>query len=384
MSRKDARLAELRARIRAVGPTAALAAQGRGAVLLDCREPEEVSGGTPPGSVVLSRAWLEVQVEARIPDSGTPVVVLCASGTRSLFVADALLQLGYTDVCNLEGGLDAWKAEGLPLAVPRALDAAQRERYGRHLRMPEVGEEGQLKLLDAKVLLVGAGGLGSPAALYLAAAGVGTLGIVDDDLVDRGNLQRQVLHTDARVGSPKVDSAVATLAALNPGVRVVPYRVRLDRENVDALVAGWDVVVDGADNFPTRYLLNDACLKHGLPNVHGSVFRFEGQLSVFWPAREGPCYRCVYPRPPPPELAPSCAEAGVLGVLPGVVGLLQAVEAVKLVLGVGEPLLGRVLHYDALGPRFTTLKVGKDPGCPWCARPFPGYADEYAESCASS
>ncbi len=381
MTRREKRMAELRESIPEVDVTAALALQAAGAVLLDVREPDEVAGGTAPGAIATGRGFMENRVEEAVADADATVLVMCAAGARSLFAAETLLGMGYTDVRNVAGGFNSWKQAGLPVEVPRVLDSAQRERYGRHLRMPEVGEAGQLKLLDSKVLLVGAGGLGSPAALYLAAAGVGTLGIVDDDVVDRSNLQRQVLHNDARVGTPKVDSAVATLTALNPSVTVRPYPLRLDVSNVDEVLPGYDVLLDGADNFPTRYLLNDACLKHGIPNVHGSVFRFEGQVSVFWPAREGPCYRCVYPEPPPPEMAPSCAEAGVLGVLPGVVGLLQAVEAVKLLLGVGRPLMGRLLHYDALGPRFTTLKVGRDPGCAWCGGEFPGYVN-YIETCS--
>ena len=382
MTRREKRLAELRATIAEVDVAAALALQAAGAVLVDVREPEEVAGGTAPGAVPTGRGFLESRVCEAVPDADTTVLVMCAGGARSLFAAETLLGMGYSDVRSVAGGFDGWKSAGLPVETRRVLDPAQRERYGRHLRMPEVGEAGQLKLLDAKVLIVGAGGLGSPAALYLAAAGVGTLGIVDDDVVDRSNLQRQVLHNDARVGTPKVDSAVATLTALNPTVTVRPYPLRLDVGNVDEVLPGYDVLLDGADNFPTRYLLNDACLKHGIPNVHGSVFRFEGQISVFWPAREGPCYRCVYPEPPPPEMAPSCAEAGVLGVLPGVVGLLQAVETVKLLLGVGRPLTGRLLHYDALGPRFTTLKVARDPGCAWCSGAFPGYVD-YVETCGA-
>lgn len=383
MSRSGQRLAALRATIPEVDPPTALALQQGGATLVDVREADEVAGGGPPGAHALGRGFLEQRIEAVVPDTGATVLLICAGGARSLYAAESLRSLGYRDVRSVAGGFNAWKDAGLPIEVPRGLGAAERERYGRHLRMPEVGEAGQLKLLDSKVLLVGAGGLGSPAALYLAAAGVGTLGIVDHDVVDRGNLQRQILHTDARVGSPKVDSAVVALSALNPGVRVRPYALRLDASNVDDILPGYDVLLDGADNFATRYLLNDACLKHGIPNVHGSVFRFEGQVSVFHPASEGPCYRCVYPEAPPPEMAPSCAEAGVLGVLPGVVGLLQAVEAVKLLLGVGRPLTGRLLHYDALGPRFTTLRIERDAACGWCGGAFPGYAEDYSEVCAS-
>ncbi len=381
MTRRERRIAELRETIPEVDARTALALQAGGAHIVDVREPDEIAGGTAPGALPLGRGFLEGRIEAAVPDPNATLLLMCAVGARSLFAAESLRHLGYVDVRNLAGGFDAWKAAGLPIEVVRGLNATQRERYGRHLRIPEVGEAGQLALLDSKVLLIGAGGLGSPAALYLAAAGIGTLGIVDHDVVDRGNLQRQVLHNEGRIGKPKVDSAVATLSALNPGISIRPYGLRLDAGNVDEILTGYDVVCDGADNFATRYLVNDACLKHGVPNVHGSVFRFEGQVSVFWPAREGPCYRCLYPEPPPPEMAPSCAEAGVLGVLPGVVGLLQAVEVVKLLLDIGRPLVGRLLHYGALGPRFTTLRVERDPGCGWCGGPFPGYAD-YAETCA--
>jgi molybdopterin/thiamine biosynthesis adenylyltransferase len=315
------------------------------------------------------------------------VLVLCAGGARSLFAAEGLRQMGYRDVRSVAGGFNAWKNASLPVEVPRVLSMAERERYGRHLVIPEVGEEGQARLLDSRVLLVGAGGLGSPAAFYLAAAGVGTLGLVDDDVVDRTNLQRQILHTEARVGTPKVDSARQALEALNPTIRVVGHRARLDSTNVERLFEGYDVVVDGTDNFPTRYLVNDACVRMRIPNVHGAVYRFEGQVSVFWPARPGapgPCYRCLYPEPPPPEMAPSCAEAGVLGVLPGVIGLLQAVETVKILLGIGEPLTGGLLQYDALASRFTRLRLERDPGCRLCAdgASFPGYV-EYGQACSA-
>jgi len=385
VSARERRIAELRRSLPEIAPREALRLQRQGAALIDVREPDEVAQGSPAGALRIVRGFLELSVEEEVPDLARPVLTLCAGGLRSLFAAHDLRELGYRDVRSIAGGFGAWKRAGLPVEVPRVLDQEQRERYGRHLAIPEVGEAGQVRLLESKVLLVGAGGLGSPAALYLAAAGVGTLGIVDDDVVDRSNLQRQVLHADARVGQPKVDSARQTLEALNPAVRVVPHRVRLDRTNVEQILAGHDVVVDGADNFPTRYLVNDACVKLRLPNVHASVYRFEGQLSVFWPARPtaaGPCYRCLYPEPPPPELAPSCAEAGVLGVLPGVMGLLQAVETIKLLVGVGQPLVGRLLQYDALSQRFTSLKLERDPDCRYCADgvPFPGYVD-YERSC---
>ncbi|HKJ22221.1 MAG TPA: molybdopterin-synthase adenylyltransferase MoeB, partial [Gammaproteobacteria bacterium] len=291
------------------------------------------------------------------------------------------------DVRSVGGGFNRWKNNGLPYEVPRQLDAGARERYSRHLLLPEVGEAGQLKLMDSKVLLIGAGGLGSPAAFYLAAAGVGTLGIVDHDVVDRSNLQRQILHTEDRVATPKVASARQALEALNPQVKVIGHETKLDKDNVEQILSGYDVVVDGTDNLPARYLINDACVKLGIPNVHGAVYRFEGQLTVFWPAngaRPGPCYRCMFPEPPPPEMAPSCAEIGVLGVLPGVVGLLQAVETLKLLLEIGDPLIGRILYYDALGARFSEFKVSPNPGCRYCSEgaEFPGYVD-YTQACAT-
>lgn len=388
MKAKDRRLAELKQSVPEVAPAEARALQQEGAVLIDVREPDEVAGGSPPGALRLVRGFLELRVEDEVPDKSSKVLVMCAGGVRSLFAAEGLQRLGYADVASVAGGFGRWKSEGLPMEVPRVLAAQDRERYARHLLMPEVGEAGQMRLLEGKVLLIGAGGLGSPAAMYLAAAGVGQLGIVDFDVVDRSNLQRQILHTDASTGTPKVASALRTLSAFNPTVRLVPHETRLSSANVEELFAGYDVVVDGSDNFPTRYLVNDACVKLGLPNVHGSVYRFEGQVSVFWPAdpaRRGPCYRCLYPEPPPPEMAPSCAEAGVLGVLPGVVGLLEAVETVKLLLGIGEPLVGRLLHYDALAARFTELSLRRDPACPYCGdgAQFPGYVD-YEAFCSSA
>jgi len=335
------------------------------AVFLDVREPDEYEQGTIPGSVHIPRGNLELQVEGRVPDRSVPIVVYCAGGVRSAFAAKTLAELGYEDVTSLAGGFNGWKDAGRPWAVPRALSPDQRNRYQRHLLLPEVGEAGQQKLLDAKVLLLGAGGLGSPAALYLAAAGVGTLGVVDMDVVDASNLQRQVLHNMERVGQRKVDSARETLEALNPDARVVPYDTRLGADNVLDIISGYDVVVDGTDNFPTRYLLNDAALLARVPVVHGSIFRFEGQVTVFAPY-EGPCYRCFVPEPPPPELAPSCAEAGVLGVLPGIIGSLQAMETIKLLLGLGDTLAGRLLAYDALEATFRTFRMQRDPACPAC------------------
>ncbi len=383
---RDRRLAELRESIPEVTPQEAWALAEDGSILIDVREPEEVAGGSPTGALRIVRGFLELQIEDRVPDINTPLVLMCAGGLRSLLAADDLRRLGYTNVRSVIGGFTRWKSEGVPIEVPGSLGTKQRERYARHLSIPEVGEKGQLALLDSNVLLVGAGGLGSPAALYLAAAGVGTIGIVDDDVVDRSNLQRQILHTDERVGNSKVESARKTLLALNPDITFNGYPVRLSSDNIDEIFAGYDLVIDGSDNFPTRYLVNDASVKLGLPNVHGSIFRFEGQVSVFWPGREnapGPCYRCLFPEPPPPELAPSCAEAGVLGVLPGVIGTLEAVEAIKILLGIGEPLVGKLIQYDALTARFTTLRIDRDPACRYCGTgEFPGYVD-YEHFCSA-
>jgi sulfur-carrier protein adenylyltransferase/sulfurtransferase len=331
-----------------------------GAVVLDVREPDEYEQGAIPGSVHIPRGNLESNIEGRIPDHDTPLVVFCAGGVRSAFAAKTLTELGYTDVVSVAGGFNKWKDEGREWRAPRTLSPEQRNRYQRHLLLPEVGEEGQLKLLDAKVLLLGAGGLGSPAALYLAAAGVGTIGIIDMDVVDDSNLQRQILHNVDRIGERKVDSAKKTLTALNPDVDVVTYDVRLGADNVMSILEGFDLVVDGTDNFPTRYLVNDASVKLGIPVVHGSIFRFDGMVTVFDP-RRGPTYRDMVPEPPPAEMAPSCAEAGVLGVLPGIIGSIQALEAIKLLLDLGDPLIGRLLTYDALEQSFRTYKVQVDP-----------------------
>jgi len=347
------------------GATAAEAVARPGTVVLDVREADEHEQGALPGAVHIPRGFLESQVENRLPDRDAPVVVYCAGGTRSAFAARTLGELGYTDVVSLAGGFNQWKNDGRPWETPRTLSPEQRNRYQRHLLLPEVGEAGQQKLLDAKVLLLGAGGLGSPAALYLAAAGVGTLGILDMDVVDESNLQRQILHNLDRIGDRKVDSAKKTLVALNPDVNVVTHDVRLGADNVLDILDGYDVIVDGTDNFPTRYLVNDASLLKRIPVVHGSIFRFEGQATVFAPYT-GPCYRCLIPEPPPPELAPSCAEAGVLGVLPGIIGSIQAMEAIKIILGLGEPLIGRLLAYDALEESFRSFKVNRDPACPAC------------------
>ena len=336
-----------------------------GTVLLDVREPDEYEQGALAGAVHLPRGNLESSIEGRIPDKSAHVLVLCAGGVRSAFASDTMQQLGYTDVASVAGGFNRWKDEGRDWAAPRSLSPEQRNRYQRHLLLPEVGETGQLKLLDSKVLLLGAGGLGSPAALYLAAAGVGTLGIIDMDVVDASNLQRQILHNTDRIGERKVDSAKKTLTLINPDVNVVTYDVRLGADNILDIIDGYDVIVDGTDNFPTRYLVNDASLLKRIPVIHGSIFRFEGQATVFNPY-EGPCYRCLLPEPPPAELAPSCSEAGVLGVLPGIVGSLQAVETIKVLLGIGDTLQGRLLAYDALEQSFRTFKVRRDPACPAC------------------
>ena len=362
-------LAATKAEIRETEPAEAEAAvRDRGAVVLDVREPDEHSQGAIPGAIHIPRGQLESGIENRVPDHDTPIVVHCASGTRSAFAAKTLAEMGYTDVVSVKGGFNRWKDEGRPWSVPETLTAEQRNRYQRHLLLPEVGEEGQLKLLGGKVLLLGAGGLGSPAAMYLAAAGVGTLGIIDMDVVDASNLQRQILHNVDRIGTRKVDSARETLTKLNPDVEVITHDVRLDASNIEEIISGYDLVVDGADNFPVRYMLNDASVKLGIPVVHGSIFRFEGQVSAYLPY-EGPCYRCQVPEPPPAELAPSCAEAGVLGVLPGIIGSLQAMEAIKLLLGIGEPLKGRLLAYDALEESFRTFRVLRDPECPACSHP---------------
>ncbi len=350
------------------------------AIFLDVRELEEFEQGTIPGSVFIPRGHLESKIENQISDRSAPIVVYCASGVRSVFAAKTLGELGYTDVVHMAGGFGRWKDQGRPWIMPATLNPEQRNRYHRHILLPEVGEEGQQKLLGAKVLLLGAGGLGSPAALYLAAAGVGTLGIVDMDVVDASNLQRQILHNMERIGERKVDSAKKSLTALNPDVDVVTYDVRFGADNILDIIDGYDVIVDGTDNFPTRYLLNDASLLKRIPVVHGSIFRFEGQVTVFDPYN-GPCYRCLLPEPPPPELAPSCAEAGVLGVLPGIVGSIQALEAIKLILDLGDPLRGRLLAYDALEQSFRSFKVRRDPACPACGDNANIVIAEYDDLC---
>jgi len=337
-------------------------------VLVDIRERDEYEQGFIPAAHWIPRGFLEMKIEDLVPEREREVILYCAGGTRSVLAARALQELGYSKVASMAGGFRGWKNAGYAFDRPRTMSPEQLKRYSRHIMLPEVGEVGQGKLLDAKVLCLGAGGLGSPSALYLAAAGVGTIGIVDDDVVDESNLQRQVLHNIERLGMPKVESARKTLQALNPDVQVVAYQERLTSENILEILANYDLVVDGADNFPTRYLLNDAALKLGKPVIHASIFRFEGQITTFLPD-EGPCYRCLYPDPPPPGMAPSCQEAGVLGVLPGIVGCLQANEALKLILGAGKSLSGRLLVFDALATKFRTLKLRKDPECRVCSKP---------------
>jgi molybdopterin/thiamine biosynthesis adenylyltransferase/rhodanese-related sulfurtransferase len=335
------------------------------AVLIDTREHHEWEEAHLEGATLVPPATVSERIGDVVPDRSQRVLLYCRTGNRSARAADELQELGYENVANVAGGIVAWQELGLPVVVPEGMTREQRMRYSRHTLLPEVGVEGQLKLLNSKVLLVGAGGLGSPAALYLAAAGVGTLGLVDDDAVDESNLQRQVIHSTDRVGTPKTESARITIESLNPDVDVIEHPTRLDASNVIEILRDYDVIVDGADNFPTRYLLNDASVRLRKPVVSASILGFEGQTSTFSPY-EGPCYRCLYPVPPPAELAPSCGAAGVLGVMAGVMGLLQANEVIKLVVGIGEPLIGRLLIYDSLGTRFTELKVRRDPDCPIC------------------
>jgi molybdopterin/thiamine biosynthesis adenylyltransferase/rhodanese-related sulfurtransferase len=354
-----------------------------GAVWVDVRERDEWEEGHIPGAVHVPRGYLESRIEGVAPDKAVPVVLYCASGNRSAFAAKTLQELGYEHATSLHGGFTDWKRNGYDVQLPRTLSPEKRTRYSRHLLIPEIGEEGQLKLLDSRILLIGAGGLGSPASLYLAAAGVGRIGIIDADIVDETNLQRQIVHSLDRLGTPKVDSAKRTIEALNPDVDVVTYRERLTSDNIDRILDdGWDLIVDGADNFPTRYLVNDASVWRGIPVVHGSIYRFEGQVTVFKPG-DGPCYRCLFPEPPPAELAPSCAEGGVLGVLPGIVGSLQTNEAIKLAVGVGDPLVGRLLLFDALATEFSEVRIDRNPDCPVCGThpTITEYVD-YVEFCA--
>lgn len=372
--------------IERITPAEALGRLRDGAVLVDVRESHERATGFAQGALGIARGELEADPHAALPDREAQVLLICQGGGRSLKAAEALVEAGYRRVASVEGGTTRWVAEGLPMTQPEG-DVDFYDRYSRHLRLPEVGEAGQRKLQAARIAMVGAGGLGSPAGFYLAAAGVGTLVLADDDVVDRSNLQRQILHTDARIGTPKVESARIALSALNPQVDIETFPERITAANVERLIADADVVIDGADNFPVRYLLNDACVKLGKPLVYGAVHRFEGQVSVFDAGRnrgDAPCYRCLFPEPPPPEAAPNCAEAGVLGVLPGVIGLLQATEAIKLILGQGDPLTGRLLHFDALGMRFRETRLRADPDCPVCAadKEFPGYID-YVQFCGA-
>ena len=378
---KEVSLEELKRRIEA----------GEKMIVLDVREKEENRAGYIPGAISIPRGFLEIQVEGRIPDKSAKIVAYCAGGTRSALAAKTLQELGYTNVETANPGFVRWKDLGFPMETPPQLTDAQRDRYSRHILLPEVGEVGQAKLLKSKVLLLGAGGLGSPAALYLAAAGVGTLGVVDADTVDASNLQRQIIHATSRVGTPKVESAAKTIADLNPDVKVVGYKERLTSANVERIFADYEVIVDGTDNFPTRYLVNDASVFMGKPVSHGSIFRFDGQVTTFIPEKaanklgvqSGPCYRCLYPEPPPPHLAPSCQEAGVLGILCGIIGTLQATEAIKLLLGRGDSLAGRLVTYDSLKMKFRELKLRKDPECPVCsAKPTITSYIDYEGFCA--
>lgn len=342
-----------------------LSAASPGATLIDVREQNEYVQGFIPGAVWIPRGYLELRIEETVPERDRPIVLYCAGGTRSALAARSLHELGYTNVKSMAGGFASWKRSGQPFDLPVVMTPEQEMRYSRHIMLPEVGEKGQAALLKSKVLCIGAGGLGSPSSLYLAAAGVGTVGLIDDDVVDASNLQRQILHSTERIGMAKVESGAKTITGLNPDVRVNQHKIRLTSDNVLDILGAYDVIVDGADNFQTRYLVNDAALKLGVPVIHASIFRFEGQLTVF-PAEGGPCYRCLYPEPPPPEEAPSCQEAGVLGVLPGVMGVLQATEAIKIIIGTGTTLAGRLMVYDALKSKFRELKLRRDPACRTC------------------
>jgi sulfur-carrier protein adenylyltransferase/sulfurtransferase len=369
-------LREIKSRIEEVDPAVVREQASNGAVVIDVREPEEWAAGHIPGAVHVPKSYFESRIEGAVPDRSRHVILYCASGNRSAWATRTMVDdLGYDNVESMTGGFTLWKDRGYEVDLPRTLTAEQRERYSRHLLLPEVGTDGQQKLLDAKVLLLGAGGLGSPAALYLAAAGVGTLGIVDNDEVDLSNLQRQVIHSSERIGVAKVDSAEITINELNPDVKVEKYQVRLGPDNIVEIISGYDIVVDGLDNFPTRYLLNDASVRLRIPVISAAILGFEGQLSVFKPY-DGPCYRCLFPVPPPAELAPSCGANGVLGVLPGTMGLLQATEVIKLILGEGDPLIGRLLMYDALSATVSEVKVRRDPECPICSREPDSISDD--------
>ena len=351
-------------------------------LVLDVREKDEYREGHLEGALSLPRGFLEIKIESAVPDKSTPILAYCAGGVRSLLAANALKEMGYQNVISMSGGYTAWKTAGYNWVQDYQFSPEQVTRYSRHFLLPDVGEEGQTKLLQAKVLMVGAGGLGSPSAYYLAAAGVGTLGIIDNDVVDLSNLQRQILHTNDRIGMPKTESAKLTIQALNPDVRVIPYQQKLTSQNIMEIIKDYDIIVDGCDNFPTRYLVNDACVLTKKPNVHGSIFQFEGQASVFYPGK-GPCYRCLYPEPPPPDMAPSCQEAGVLGVLPGLIGVIQALETIKLILGKGDTLVGRLLCFNTLTMEINTLKLMADPACPMCGeKPTIHNLVDYEEFCS--
>jgi adenylyltransferase/sulfurtransferase len=359
-----------------------LTKNGKSHVVLDVRESDEWRQGHLEGAVPLPRGFLEIKVETAIPDKQTPIIAYCAGGVRSLLAGKALREMGYQNVTSMAGGYNAWKNGGFKWVQDFQYTPEQLIRYSRHFLLPEVGEDGQAKLLQAKVLMIGAGGLGSPSAYYLAAAGVGTIGIIDNDVVDISNLQRQILHANDRVGMPKVESAKKTLEGLNPDVKVIPYEAKLTSQNIMDILKDYDLVVDGCDNFPTRYLVNDACVLTGKPNVHGSIFQFEGQATVFYPGK-GPCYRCLYPEPPPAEMAPSCAEAGVLGVLPGLIGTIEALEAIKLILGKGDTLIGRLLCFNTLTMEINNLKLRRDPNCPVCGdHPTVRELIDYEEFCS--
>ncbi len=361
-------LREARADIPEISPVEVEALRGSASppAIVDVRDLDEWDQGHIPGSLHIARSYLEQAIESEVPDRDAKVILYCSGTVRSYLAGRALRDLGYRDLAVMDGGFHGWKSKGLPWNVPAVLSTAQKQRYSRHLLIPEVGSEGQARLLASKVLLIGAGGLGSPSALYLAAAGVGTIGIVDFDVVDLSNLQRQILHTTDRIGFKKVESARIAINALNPDVTVIPYEEMIVGDNVERIIAGYDVILDGTDTFETRYLLNDAAVAAGIPVVHASVFRFEGQLTSFVPY-VGPCYRCLYPTPPPPELAPGCSVAGVLGVVPGIMGMLQANEAIKLLLGIGTSLAGRLLLFDSLETEFTELTLRRDPTCPTCS-----------------
>jgi molybdopterin/thiamine biosynthesis adenylyltransferase/rhodanese-related sulfurtransferase len=380
-------LAQAKKEIKEATPEEVNAQMGKPAapVLIDVREPDETAQGVIPGALVIPRGFLEQRIEDKVPDRDTPVVLYCASGNRSAFGAKTLQELGYSDVASMSGGFSKWKDKGFKFNVPQALKPEQEDRYSRHTRLPDVGVAGQLKLLDAKVLLIGAGGLGSPAGVYLAAAGVGTIGVLDFDVVDASNLQRQILHTTDRIGMAKTESAAIAMKAINPDVKVVQHNERITSENVMRIIEPYEIIVDGSDNFATRYLLNDAAVFTGKKIVHGSIFRFDGQVTVLDPASGGPCYRCLFGEPPDPDsdMAPNCAEAGVLGVLPGTVGVIQATEVVKLILGIGDPLVGRLLMFDALDMTFRVFKVRKNPDCPVCGEhPTITELIDYEEFCA--